>query len=374
MENITKNIKLWWLILALGLCLGSCREDEAIEPSASLNIDQVYRIEGGQWIPSNGIILAGDCVVFRINHEAELLSIFPGDENHDFDKSALNMVGTNSDEIIYRPVRSSHTQFDIDFRRAVAEQKSPNALTFEGVIAEPIDDKDQVTYAYKINVNAGSQANMVITPENILGNADDETDSRTITINMRLDPNNTFDLANVYFFPEFNGIGLSEGALANIDNFFTINNLDGTGTPSTIANTAYFKATIDLGIFYEEWVAENGNPEEWKLTKLTTDFSFSESRPAPYESYSGGVYFKTLKVGQTYYGNFDTGFGIPITNNEGVEFWSYIYATPGVYEATAIATNVGDKVYNGSYEESRDIVNEYDVKRMFGKLQVTIGE
>ena len=356
-------------ILVLLVFATSCLEnDEFEDPSVRVSVDQVYRFDSGtgEWEaqgPSSQV-QTGDSVIFRLDHTSELLAIYTGDSLHAFANSALALVGDNPDEEIYRPIRSDHREFFVDFRRLAAKNEAPANITFEGGTASGVLDSKLSTFAYQLS---GTSIDMVVTPGNPLGSENDEADSRTMTLGMRVDGSLGTDTLFVEISMEFDG---NDAGITRRTAYAMTVDTDSGIFVNEAALQFYFNFKADLGDFYENWATTNGvalDPDQnLTLSKLTVSFK----TPA---SFGGNVLMKDFKIGQNYYGNFDTGFGVDVTNSGGVEFFDHVYSNPGTYTVTAIGTSVGDKIYDGGgYNDDRNIVDEYDIPRAFSELTLEV--
>lgn len=363
----TSYIKSMFL-LAITMFI-SCSEEEAPNLHISVEADKTQ-------------VKVGEPVTFSVWHNAMALSIYTGDDGHDYKTSAYfllqGLTGSDLQNNNYRPIDPEITPYNCDF----ADTQTGSA-TIKDNLAEVrnagsgdnlIGSEAEVEYDESIQQNVLRITS--VHPEwwyqalRLNTNAKLGTNKK-LNLRMRFDKNILEDVSSGEQRPE-------------ITTFQVVIRLGGIGAGETDVifrdetvwdiywnpNTAYTDYSVDLSSVIDAWQGATGK------TMGTLSYIQILFTPSNNAGYLGDYYIASASYGDIDYIPFSTGQSLNINDNSGVVEYQYTYTQPGTYQVVVIGTNTSMKNYSGSgYKDNigNNInASEYNYNTRFSTIDITV--
>ena len=328
------------ILLISGLlltALGGCTKEKPEEVDLSVTAEKTQ-------------VRVGDPVTFTIHHNVNALSIYTGDEGHDYLKSIDNVLkGKTSEELQgknYRPTDPDVKPYKVDFTATQVGSTTLADGAFEVRNANRYE-------ALRLNVNTkvGSDKKMTLRMKfatTTLKSANDESEHPEETkfpIVIRLG-------------------GIAEGETAVTFKDDTVWDLFVT------PKTEYTDYTFDIGRTIAAW--------ESAVNKKMATLSYIQilfTTVGANIGYIGDYFVESAKFGSIDYKTFDTGKGITITDNSGVTRYTHKYDKAGTYEVVVVGSSSGFKSYSkDGYKTDVGAVsaNEYKYNNEYRTIKITV--
>jgi len=347
----------------------SCSDDEATETRISLQADKLE-------------INVGDPVTFTIKHNAMTLSLFTGDEGHDYLTSAAFLLNGKTNEDLqnnnYRPVDPRVVPYNCDLSETSAGSETIKDDLLEvrdanggwslmgaeaDVVADPIIQKNALKVisknpdwwyqALRFNINSRLGTN------------------KTLTMRMRFEKDVLEDIYSGEQHPEITTfpVVIRLGGKAAGDT-------DVTYSDATVwdiywnPNLAYTDYSIDLTRIIAEWQTATGKTME-ELSYIQVLFTANGSI-----GYVGDYFVESVTYGGIDYVPFSTAQALAVNNNSGVITYQYTYTVPGTYKVVVIGSNISSKNYSGDgYKDDRGEnigAQEYDYNTQMSTVEIVV--
>lgn len=351
-------------ILSSAFILISC-ESEAPEVSLNIKADKME-------------VSVGEPLTLSINHDAMFLSVYTGDQGHDYLKSADYLLKDKTDaELLNNNFRPT----DPDIYPFVC-----NLADSEVGATQVKDHLIEVRNANDGTNLIGSEAEIVNDAsigKNVIKISSTHPNwwyqAIRVNTNMKVGTNQTMTLTMKFDKPYLSDIGT--GARDNNSTTFPVvirlggvpmNETGVVFSDQTVwdiywkPNDSYYDYTIDLSRIIKAW--EDGTGK--KMAKLAyAQFLFTANGNT---GYVGDFYVQRISYSDYDYQAFDTGVPVNTDNGSGISTYTYIYNKPGTYQIVVIGSSVSNKNYsNDGYKKGySDKVSAGEYK--YGKIIKTI--
>ena len=356
------------MAVLLGSLFCSC-ESEAPEVNLTVTADKVE-------------LAAGETVTLSINHNDMLLTVYNGEEGHNYELSADYILAGKSDTALqnhnYRPIDPEILPYACDLADTQAGSTSIKDNLLEvrnansgdnliGVEADVVTDSSIGQNALRItstHPNWWYQAIRVNTNTK-LGS------DKTMTLRMRFDKNYLEDITTGMKNTDYSTFpvvirlgGIPEGAE---DVVFSDNTVwDIYWNPYT----TYTDYTVDLSRIIKAWESGTGKT----MAKLAyAQFLFTANGNV---GYVGDYYVQKVTYGSYDYKAFDTGEAISTDAGPGVVNYKHTYSKPGTYKIVVIGSTVSGKNYgNGGYKDGyagKVSADEYNYNKVLKTIEITV--
>lgn len=138
------------------------------------------------------------------------------------------------------------------------------------------------------------------------------------------------------------------------------------------------RATENEGNFWYD-LDGDGELESYDiLLDPNTGLPLNESDYTRYRGFQGDVYISYINLGTNEYEPWSLGETLrSVYHPQGIQKeYKYVYNEAGTFTITAVATNTGQKQYNGNnYKDSREYsLNDYEAKRSISEITITVRE
>lgn len=363
----TSYIKFMFLLM-ISLLI-ACSEEDA--PNLRLSVE-AEKTE----------VKVGEPVTFSIWHNAMALSIYTGDDGHDFKTSAYFLLQGLTDADLqnnnYRPIDSEIVPYNCDFADTQVGETGIKDNLSEVINANSGDNligsEAGVVYDESIRQNV-----LKITSEHpdwwyqalrLNTNVKLGTD-KTLNLRMRFDKDILEDVSSGDPRPEITtfqvvirlgGIGLGETDVIFSDQTVW----DIYWNP----NTAYTDYSVDLSSVIDAWQGATGK------TMATLSYIQILFTPNNNAGYFGDYYIASVGYGDIDYIPFSTGQSLNTNDNSGIVKYQYTYTQPGTYQVVVIGTNTSMKNYSGSgYRDnvgSNINAGEYNYNTQQSTIDITV--
>jgi len=358
-----------FIFLLLAVSLFSCSDDEAAKTNISLQADKLE-------------VSAGQPVTFTIRHNATAVSIFTGDESHDYLTSAAFLLNGKTNEDLqnnnYRPVDPRVVPYNCDLSETQA-----GSATIK-------DDLLEVRDANGGHSLMGSEADVVLDlalQKNALKIASKNPDwwyqAVRFNINSRLGTNKTFTMRMRFEKDVLEEIYSGEQR-PDITTFPVVIRLGGkaagdsdvTFSDATVwdiywnPNLVYTDYSVDLARIIAEWQTATGKIME-ELSYIQILFTANGS-----VGYVGDYFIESVTYGDIDYVPFSTAHALPVNDNSGIITYQYSYATPGTYKVVVIGGNISSKNFSDDgYKDDRGEnigANEYNYNTQMSTVEIVV--
>lgn len=347
----------------------SCNEEEASKLHLSVSADKTE-------------VKVGEPVTFNVLHNAMSLSIYTGDNGHDYSTSAdFLLQGQTNDDLQnnnQRPVNPEIIPYSCNFaetqagattvKDGLAEVKNANsgdnligseaAIEYDGSIQQNVLKITSVHpewwyQALRLNTNTKLGTNKVL------------------NLRMRFDKDILKDTGSGEERPE-------------IKTFQVVIRLAGIGTGETEVifrdetvwniywnpNTAYTDYSVNLASVIDAWQTATGKTME---TLSYIQLLFTPSNNA---GYLGDYYIASANYGDIDYIAFSTGQSLNISDRSGLVKYQYTYTQPGNYRVVVTGTNTSMKNYSGNgYKDNIGNginASEYNYNTLRSTIDITV--
>ncbi len=359
-------------IMYIGLCaalLGACDKYDTDTPTVKVSAPQTVRV--------------GEKVNFHVEHNAQLITVYTGDEGHAYVYSADYLLKGKSEQDIknnvYRREKPGIVPFLCDFADI-----APNTVDLPDYVKVSANNGtnvmgDQDTSIGQIVEDGG---------RNVLRQQLAETafTSRVITVYpcMQLGENKNIVFRFRFSDPAVYGPGATAG-IRMVTHLYGVGVGETVPTVMPLPNTfydpgvgnnyctfpssTYFEYTYSLSQHIEKWQQQYG-----KVLGTLVGVKVMIGNTNGYGK--GNVFIESIKVGGVDLLPFDTGQSVTVDNSSGQVDYSYTYDTPGTYTVTVLGINTSWKKYSGKgYQDDRgDNINgsEYDYKVGYATMNITV--
>lgn len=363
----TSYIKSMYL-LAISLFM-ACSEEDAPNLRISVKADKTE-------------VKVGEPVTFSIWHNAMALSIYTGDDGHDYKTSACYLLHGLDDADLqinnYRPVDPEIVPYNCDFADTQAGATVIKEHLLEVINAGSGDNligsEAEVVYDESIRQNVLKitsvhpewwyQALRLNTQAKLGTN-------KKLNLRMRFDKDILEDVSSGTPRPE-------------ITTFQVVIRLGGIGAGETDVifrdetvwdiywnpSLTYADYSVDLSSVIDAWQGATGK------TMATLSYIQILFTPSNNAGYLGDYYIASASYGDIDYIPFATGQSLSINGNSGIAEYQYIYTQPGTYQVVVIGTNTSMKNYSGSgYKENvgnRINAGEYNYNTQLSTIDITV--
>lgn len=310
----------------------ACNEEEAASVQLSVSADKTQ-------------VKVGEPVNFSIHHDAMAVSIYTGDDGHDYKTSAYFLLqGQGNDDLQnsnFRPVDPEITPYNCDIadtdagaptiKDNLAEVK--NAGTGDNLIgSEAAVEYDESVGQNVLKITSTHpewwyQALRLNTNAKLGSN-------KKLNLRMRFDKDILEDVSSGEQRPEITTfqvvIRLGGIAVGESDIIFRDETVwDIYWNP----NIAYTDYSIDLTSVIDAWQGATGK------TMSTLSYIQILFTPSNNAGYLGDYYIASASFGDIDYIPFSVGKALTINDNTGVLNYQYAYTQPGDYQVVVIGTN-----------------------------------
>lgn len=329
-------------------------------------------------------VAVGEPVTLSITHNVVGLSIFTGDEGHNYYKSAAYLLAGKSEDEIKEEI----------FRDPDPDIK-PMLYSFEDI--NPGDPGSADNYVDVISVNTGetligSEAEFVADPltgqtalciesthpdwwyQALRINLDSKLGSnQRLTLTMHFDKDVLSDTYTGVEHPEivdFCVVVRAGGKAPGSDEVvFSENTVWDIYWAPSLQPADY---TVDLSRVIDEWQGGTGLEME-TLSYVQILFTSTGS-----VGYVGNIYIDKVVYGSYDYKPFDTAFTPSLSEGPGTLKFSHVFSEPGEYEMVVVGTNTSWKNYtsngyNGSVADKVS-ADEYNYDRQTRSVKITVTE
>ena len=308
-----------FILLLAATTFIACNEEEAPSLHISASADKTE-------------VKVGEPVTFSIRHNAMAVSIYTGDDGHDYKSSAYYLLlGKTNDDLQnnnYRPIDPEITPYNCNFADTPA-----GSTSITDNLAEVVNKKLNLRMRFD---------------KDILGDVssgEQRPDITTFQVVIRL-----------------GGIGVGETEVIFRDETVW----DIYWNP----NTAFTDYSVDLSSVIDAWQGATGK------TMGTLSYIQILFTPSNNAGYLGDYYIASASYGDIDYIPFSTGQSLNINDNSGILKYQYTYTQPGNYQVVVIGTNTSMKNYSDSgYKDNvgNNIhASEYDYNTQFSTIDITV--
>lgn len=327
-------------------------------------------------------VAVGEPVTFRMTQDVQALTVFPGDEGHDYYKSGAYVLRNASEEQIkeeiFRPEDTSVKRIDID----MADSEPGSEIAAGGAL----EVRDATTGQNYIGTQAA-----IVYDDSLKQNALRITSSRPdwwyqalrINLNSPLGSDRKLHVTMRFELPYLSEIQ-SWTPRPDVGASPVVIRLGGKGEgdeepifcESTVWDifwmpyTSYTTYTVDLARIIPQWEAESGRLMK-ELSYVQILFTATGN-----VGYVGNMYVSHVSFSDRCYKDYDTGFGITLTDGPGEATYTYTYTKPGTYKAVAVGTNTSYKNYNaGGYKDTMSghvSADEYNYEQNLQEVTITV--
>lgn len=358
-----------YITALLGAFFFSSCESEAPEVDFAVTADKLE-------------LAVGEPLTLSISHNDMLLTVYNGEEGHNYELSADYILSGKADTALqhnnYRPVDPEIQPYACDLANTPEgntsvkdnqlEVRNANSgdnligteasITADNTINQNVlkitsTHPDWWYQAIRINMNAKLGAN------------------KTLTLRMRFDKDYLEDIStgtknsDYTTFPvviRLGGVPEGEDGVVFSDNTVW----DIYWNPST----TYMDYSIDLARTIKEWESGTGK-QMAKLAYAQILFTANGS-----VGYVGDFYVQKATYGDYDYKAFDTGEAISTDAGPGVVTYKHTYNKPGTYKIVVIGSTVGNKNYsNGGYKDGyadKISADEYKYNKVLKTIGITV--
>lgn len=310
----------------------ACNDEEAASVQLSVSADKTQ-------------VKVGEPVNFSIRHDAMAVSIYTGDDGHDYKTSAYYLLqGQDNDDLQnnnFRPVDPDITPYNCDIadtdagaptvKDNLAEVK--NAGTGDNLIgSEAAVEYDESVGQNVLKITSTHpewwyQALRLNTNAKLGSN-------KKLNLRMRFDKDILEDVSSGEQRPEITTfqvvIRLGGIAVGESDIIFRDETVwDIYWNP----NIAYTDYSVDLTSVIDAWQGATGK------TMSTLSYIQILFTPSNNAGYLGDYYIASASFGDIDYIPFSVGKALTINDNTGVLNYQYAYTQPGDYQVVVIGTN-----------------------------------
>lgn len=310
----------------------ACNDEEAASVQLSVSADKTQ-------------VKVGEPVNFSIRHDAMAVSIYTGDDGHDYKTSAYYLLqGQGNDDLQnnnFRPVDPDITPYNCDIadtdagaptiKDNLAEVK--NAGTGDNLIgSEAAVEYDESVGQNVLKITSTHpewwyQALRLNTNAKLGSN-------KKLNLRMRFDKDILEDVSSGEQRPEITTfqvvIRLGGIAVGESDIIFRDETVwDIYWNP----NIAYTDYSVDLTSVIDAWQGATGK------TMSTLSYIQILFTPSNNAGYLGDYYIASASFGDIDYIPFSVGKALTINDNTGVLNYQYAYTQPGDYQVVVIGTN-----------------------------------
>lgn len=347
----------------------SCSKEEAPSLHVSVSADKTQ-------------VKVGEPVTFSIQHNAIALSIYTGDEGHDYQTSANFLLKGKTNEDLqnnnYRPLDPDIVPYNCDFSNTqagattiadnLAEVRDANtgdnligseatieqdATLQKNVLKITSTHPDWWYQAFRLNTNAKLGSN------------------KKLNLRMRFEKDILEDVNSGEKHPEITtfpvvirlgGIGIGETSVT----FSDATVWDIYWNPST----TYTDYSVDLTAIIDAWQGATGKTMG-TLSYIQILFTTNGSI-----GYAGNYYVASATYGDIDYIPFSVGYSPNINDRTGAVTYQHTYTQPGKYQVVVIGTNTGMKNYSDSgYKDNvgnNISADEYGYHTRFSTIDITV--
>ena len=363
----TSYIKSMFL-LTISLLI-ACSEEDAPNLRISVEADKTE-------------VKVGEPVTFSIWHNAMALSIYTGDDGHDYKTSAYfllqGLADTDLQNNNYRPIDPEIVPYNCDFANT-----QTGATTIKDNLSEVINagsGDNLIGSEAEVEYDESIQQNVLkitsVHPEwwyqalRLNTHAKLGTNKK-LNLRMRFDKDILEDVSSGAPRPE-------------ITTFQVVIRLGGIGVGETDVifrdetvwdiywnpNIAYTDYSVDLSSVIDAWQGATGK------TMATLSYIQILFTPSNNAGYLGDYYIASASYGDIDYIPFATGQSLNINDNSGIAKYQYTYTQPGTYQVVVIGTNTSMKNYsNSGYKDNvgnKINASEYNYNTQQSTIDITV--
>lgn len=329
-------------------------------------------------------VSVGEPVTLTISHNVQGLSVFTGEEGHNYYKSAAWLLQDKSEEDIKNNI---YREPDPDIKPMIYDFS--DAVPGASVVGSGMIDVLDVNSG---NSLIGSEAEVVVDPltggnalciesthpdwwyQALRINIDSKLGSnQKLTLTMHFEKDILQDTYTGVQHPEiadFCVVARAGGKAPDSDEIVFSDNTvwDIYWKPSLEAS----EYSIDLSRVIAEWQGGTGFEME-TLSYIQILFTATGS-----VGYVGKIYIDKVEYGEYDFKPFDTGEGILIGSASGVATYTHAFSKPGEYEMVVVGTNVSWKNYSSDgYNSSmgdKISASEYNYDREIRSVKIKVTE
>ncbi|GIZ15790.1 DUF5017 domain-containing protein [Capnocytophaga catalasegens] len=324
-------------------------------------------------------VKVGENIQFRVQHNASAVTIFTGDEGHNYDASAYVLLdGKTEQEIqnnVHRITDPDIRPYRADFAQAQVGENPFLGGIFRVLNANSGDDLDIAEAMSDASINQNVLKVTSTNPdwwnEALRLNVNSKIGSdKKLILRMKFDksvleePRTGVQKPNVETFPVVIRLaGIPEGETNVIFNDSSV--WDIYWKPQT----SYSDYTLDLIRHIAAW--EQGTNKKME-TLSYIQILFTANSGA---GYIGDYYIQSASYGGVSYLPFSTGKSLSVNSNSGELIHNHTYTQAGTYKVVVVGTNKGFKNYSGKgYQEEKATgnSNEYNYSRTIATLEITV--
>ena len=324
-------------------------------------------------------VKVGENIQFRVQHNASAVTIFTGDEGHNYDTSAYVLLNGKTEEDIQNNVLRiadpDIKPYRADFAKAQVGVNPFLGGIFRVLNANSGDDLDIAKVVSDATINQNVLKVTSTNPdwwnEALRLNVNSKIGSdKKLTLRMKFDkvvleePRSGTQRPDVETFPVVIRLaGIPEGETDVIFNDSSV--WDIYWKP----NTSYTDYTLDLARHIAAW-EQGTNKKMATLSYIQILFTANSGA-----GYIGDYYIESAWYGGVSYFSFDTGKALPVSTNTGELIYNYTYTKTGTYKVVVVGTRNGFKDYSGKgykEEKSTSSSNEYNYNRKTAVLEITV--
>lgn len=357
---------LSFLVLAIFI---SCGEEEAPSLHLSVSADHTQ-------------VKVGEPITFDIRHNATALSIYTGDEGHDYRTSAHFLLQGKTNEDLqnnnYRPLDPEIIPYTCDFSNTQA-----GATTVTGNLVEVRDANsgdNLIGSQAEIEPDASLQKNVL---KIISTHPDWWYQALRLNTNAKLGSNKKLTLQMRFEKDILEDVNSGEQH-PEITTFPVVIRLGGIGTGETEVtfsdatvwdiywnpSITYTDYSVDLTAIIDAWQGATGKTLG-TLSYIQILFTANGSI-----GYVGNYYVASATYGDIDYIPFSVGKSLNINDNSGTSTYQYTYTQPGNYKVVVIGTNTSMKNYSGGgYKDNvgnNITAAEYDYNTRLSTIDITV--
>lgn len=347
----------------------SCSKEEAPSLHISVGADKTQ-------------VKVGEPVTFTIRHNAMALSIYTGDEGHDFQTSTHFLLQGKTNEELqnnnYRPLDSEIIPYRCDLSDTQA-----GATTIADNLAEVRNagtGDNLIGSEAEIEQDASLQKNVLrITSTH----PDWWSQALRLNTNAKLGSNKKLNLRMRFEKDVLEDVNSGEKH-PEITTFPVVIRLGGIGAGETEVtfndatvwdiywnpSTTYTDYSVDLAAIIDAWQGATGKTMK-TVSYIQILFTTNGS-----VGYVGNYYVASATYGDIDYIPFSVGQSFGLNDKSGVLTYQYTYTQPGNYQVVVTGTNTSMKNYSDSgYKDNvgNNIgANEYDYNSRFSTVNITV--
>ena len=356
------------ILLISGLlltALGACTKDKPEDVDLSVTADKTQ-------------VRVGDPVTFTIHHNVNALAIYTGDEGHDYQKSADNILKNKSSQElqskIYRNYDANIIPYRLNFDKSEVGAKTP----FEGgafEVSSNLASSEVVTDA-----STGKKVLKLVSAhpewwsETLIFNVNTKVgNNKTLTLRMKFETDIQKDFTNNTPHPEDKNLRIvtKVAGIAEGETQVTFRDVTVWGRELPNISTSYADYKVNIGEIIEAWENSMGK----KMEKLSNIRIIFPAKDGSNIAYIGNIYLESASFASIDYFPFDTGKGITITDNSGVTKYTHTYDKAGTYEVVVVGSSSGFKSYSkDGYKTDVGTVSadEYKYNTEYRTIKITV--